>query len=101
MTFPFVLSEGKSRCTRPLGIRHDSKNNRLLIADAYLGVYAVDLANGAPQRIFPFPGDDFKVSFFDDLELLPDGRIAVTDASSKFQSHQFAEDYLEGRPNGR
>ncbi len=72
-----------------------------MVADAYLGLFAVDLRTGIPERIFPFPGDDFKVNFFDDLEILPEGRIAVSEASTKFQVHRLIEEYIEGRPHGR
>lgn len=41
-----LFSDSLETCGRPLGMRHDAKRNRLLVADAYLGVFAIDLQTG-------------------------------------------------------
>ncbi len=42
---PFIFSE-KQPCSRPLGMCFDAKGNRILTADAYLGVYEVKQQTG-------------------------------------------------------
>ena len=89
-------------CSRPLGIRFDTPRNRLVVADAYLGVCEVLQESGEVRRIFPFPDDsDFKVTFFNDLDVLPDGRIVVSEVSTKYPLHEIAKAAMESRPHGR
>ncbi len=53
-------------------------------------------------RVFPFPGDtEFKVTCFNDLDILPDGRLVVSEASARYPLHDYLNDFVEGRPTGR
>jgi sugar lactone lactonase YvrE len=83
---------------RPLGIKL-AADGSLLVADAYLGLLRVvpgrtveSLATGQGGRPFRFT---------DDLDLLPDGTVVFTDASSERGVDAFRMEVLEHRPNGR
>ncbi|BHF72360.1 hypothetical protein SprV_0401542400 [Sparganum proliferum] len=91
-------------CGRPLGLRYDESKDRLLVADAYLGLFAIDMQTEKVTKIFPINKaevDAVKVTFFNALDLLPDGRIVLTESSQKFALHNLIGDLLEGRPTGR
>ncbi|BHF72353.1 hypothetical protein SprV_0401541700 [Sparganum proliferum] len=91
-------------CGRPLGLRYDESKDRLLVADAYLGLFAIDMQTEKVTKIFPISKagvDAVKVTFFNALDLLPDGRIVLTESSQKFALHNLIGDLLEGRPTGR
>ncbi len=60
------------------------------------------LCAGRVGRVFPFPGDtEFKVTCFNDLDILPDGRLVVSEASTRYPLHDYLNDFVEGRPTGR
>ncbi|KAL7060114.1 hypothetical protein AAHC03_09607 [Spirometra sp. Aus1] len=91
-------------CGRPLGLRYDESKDRLLVADAYLGLFAIDMQTEKVTKIFPISKagvDAVKVTFFNALDMLPDGRIVLTESSQKFALHNLIGDVLEGRPTGR
>ncbi|VDL93453.1 unnamed protein product [Schistocephalus solidus] len=55
-------------------------------------------------KIFPLNTagvDPVKVTFFNALDMLPDGRIVMTESSQKFSLPNLIGDLLEGRPSGR
>lgn len=86
-------------CGRPLGLHYDETKDRILVADAYLGLFALDLSTGKPTKIFPRDGS--KMTLFNALTTLPDGRIVLSESSQKFQLKELIYDFLEGRPTGR
>ncbi|VEL22316.1 unnamed protein product [Protopolystoma xenopodis] len=100
--------ESINTCGRPLGLRIDKDRRRLIVADAYLGYLLTmvipfcsnELAKGSSQKLFPkeFP---YRVTCIDDIDILPDGRILVSEASDRFPLHNFMYALLDGRPNGR
>ncbi|VDN10728.1 unnamed protein product [Dibothriocephalus latus] len=95
-------------CGRPLGLHYDEPRNRLLVVDAYLGLFAIDLQTGKGaltkvKKIFPLNKAGVrpvKVTFFNSLDVLLDGRIVLTESSQKFVLHDLIGDLLEGRPTG-
>jgi len=70
-------------CGRPLGLRF-SRDGRLLVADAYLGVWAVDVDSGAKERLVdpgaPIAGQLPRLT--DDLDEDASGNLYWSDASA-------------------
>ncbi len=57
---------------------------------------------GQVGRVFPFPDDtDFKITCFNDLDILPDGRLVVSESSTRFPLDKLLEDLIEGHSSGR
>lgn len=83
---------------RPLGMQFDLEGN-LIVADAFEGLLSIsptgvmqvltDSVNGKPL-LFP-----------DDLDIASDGTIWFSDASQRFDQHNWMLDFLETRPTGR
>lgn len=83
---------------RPLGMQFDAEGN-LIVADAFKGLLSIsptgviqvltDSVNGK-QLLFP-----------DDLDIASDGTIWFSDASQRFNQHNWILDFLETRPTGR
>src|SRR5262249_12373918 len=45
--------------------------------------------------------DDSRIRLADDLDIAPDGRIFFSEASVRYNTHDWSSDMLEGRGNGR
>ncbi|CAJ0922267.1 unnamed protein product, partial [Mesorhabditis belari] len=93
------------RCGRPLGLRMTPKGE-LLVADAYLGLYIIDLDKEKVSKLFGSGsevGNDLTrpTRYLNDLDVLPDGRIVVSESSHRFDDRDFILDLFEHRPNGR
>ncbi|GMT24930.1 hypothetical protein PFISCL1PPCAC_16227, partial [Pristionchus fissidentatus] len=95
-----------TKCGRPLGIRF-SPTGTLLVVDAYLGLHEIDLVK---EKVFTLVRggrqiDDSPSSpplrFLNDVDVLPDGRIVMTECSHRFDDRDFIYEMLEHRPNGR
>lgn len=69
-------------CGRPLGLRF-SPDGRLLVADAYLGLFSVDVETGEKERLFdPLEEiDGVAPKLLDDLDIDSEGNIYWSDAS--------------------
>lgn len=52
------------------------------------------------ERVFPFD-DKFKVTMFDDLDILPNGDLVISEATTKYPYHQLAAEMMETTNNGR
>jgi sugar lactone lactonase YvrE len=83
---------------RPLGMVFDPRGN-LIVADAFRGLLSVwpdgtlvTLATGA---------DDVLFGFADDVDIAPDGRIYLSDASTKFGYGAHMLDVIEHGGRGR
>ncbi|XP_065372503.1 adipocyte plasma membrane-associated protein Hemomucin [Calliphora vicina] len=81
----------ESRCGRPLGLSFDSQGNNLLVADAYYGLWQVDLNSNkkkllvSPQQ--ELPGKDNlnrRAKTFNSVTVDKQGNIYWTDSSSDF-----------------
>lgn len=83
---------------RPLGLHWDH-SDRLLIADAYKGLLRMS-PDGQIETLATRCGNR-KLNFTEDLEILNSGVIYFSEASSRFDLHQWKRDLLEGAPNGR
>ncbi|KAF8373373.1 hypothetical protein PRIPAC_79802 [Pristionchus pacificus] len=94
------------KCGRPLGIRF-SPSGSLLVVDAYLGLFEIDLVK--EKVLILIRGgrhidDSFSstpIRFLNDVDVLPDGRIVITESSSRYDDRDFMYEMLEHRPNGR
>ncbi|CAJ0567099.1 unnamed protein product, partial [Mesorhabditis spiculigera] len=94
-----------SRCGRPLGLRITPKGE-LLVADAYLGLFLIDLDREKVSNLFASGSEvnnDLKnpTRYLNDLDVLPDGRIVMSESSHRFDDRDFLLDLFEHRPNGR
>uniref|UniRef100_A0A1I7TUA9 Str_synth domain-containing protein n=1 Tax=Caenorhabditis tropicalis TaxID=1561998 RepID=A0A1I7TUA9_9PELO len=93
-------------CGRPLGLRL-SDVGELIIADAYLGLFAINWQEEKVIKILgagELPTNDEKappIKYLNDLDILPDGRIIFSESSAKFDDRDFILDLFEHRPNGR
>jgi sugar lactone lactonase YvrE len=83
---------------RPLGVAFDA-GGRLLVADAYRGLLAIDQAGAVQVLSTGQGGRPFR--FTDDLAIASDGTVYFTDASDRFSLAEFKLDILEHRPRGR
>ena len=83
---------------RPLGMQFDSAGN-LVVADAFKGLLSISPAGTISVLTDSFAGK--KMLFVDDLDIAADGTIWFSDASQRFDQHNFIYDFLEARPSGR
>lgn len=81
---------------RPLGLRVDGGGG-LVIADAERGLLRLFMGRVEPLAT-SHEGRPFR--FVDDVEVLPDGRILFTEASSKLPLARYPEDIVEHGGNG-
>lgn len=93
-------------CGRPLGLRL-SDVGELVIADAYLGLFAINWQEEKVVKILgagELPANNENaapIKYLNDLDILPDGRVIFTESSTKFDDRDFILDLFEHRPNGR
>lgn len=83
---------------RPLGLHWDAAGN-LLVADAFAGLLSI-APDGTITTLLT-EADGQAMVFTDDLEITDDGIIYVSDASARFDQHDWKLDIIEGRPSGR
>ncbi|MFT6820142.1 MAG: sugar lactone lactonase YvrE [Myxococcota bacterium] len=91
-----VVTDGLER---PLGI-HGLPDGRLVVADALLGLVAVDVDTGAVEVLTTTCGGAPLV-FTDDVDVAADGTIWFTDATQRFQQSDWMMDILESGATGR
>lgn len=89
-----------------LGLTIDGKNT-LYVCVAGMGLYAVGqdrtvkrLSDQVPRSWLSIR-DDSRIKFAHDLDVAPDGRIYFSEATGRFDTHDWAADSLEMRGNGR
>ncbi|WND02139.1 SMP-30/gluconolactonase/LRE family protein [Temperatibacter marinus] len=90
----FVILEGG----RPLGLHFDSKGH-LIVADAFLGLLSISPTKEITVLSTSAGGLPYK--FVDDLDIDSKGMIYFSDASYKYDQHEYKLDLLEMKPNGR
>ncbi len=83
---------------RPLGMQFDARGN-LVVADAFEGLLSV--APDGAITVLADRVDGKKMLLVDDLDIAADGTIWFSDASQRFDVHDFFLDFLELRPTGR
>ncbi|KAH8362784.1 hypothetical protein KR084_000930 [Drosophila pseudotakahashii] len=80
----------ESRCGRPLGLAFDTQGNNLIIADAYYGLWQVDLASNkktllvSPAQELAGKSINRPAKIFNGLTVSKQGDIYWTDSSSDF-----------------
>ncbi len=91
---------------QPLGMAFDAYGN-LYVCVGGMGLYRV-----TPQRVVEKVTDetnrsllsvidDSRLRLADDLDIAPDGRIFFSEATVRYEMHEWPIDSLEGRGNGR
>lgn len=90
----------------PLGMEFD-RNGNLVVCVAGMGLYQVS-SEGMPKlltaetnRSLTSVVDDSTMKLADDCDILPDGRIVFSEATVRFEMHDWYADALESRGNGR
>ena len=83
---------------RPLGLDFDNEGN-LIVADALKGLLLINKDGTIKTLATDIKG--IKLNFTDDVDVGPDGMIYFTDASEKFNVHNYKADLFEHRPHGK
>lgn len=90
----------------PLGMAFDAQGN-LLICVGGMGLYSIapdgtskPLATQTKRSWYRIR-DDSSIRLADDLDVVPDGRVFFSDASTRFDGIEYMFDVTEARPNGR
>jgi simple sugar transport system permease protein/ribose transport system permease protein len=90
----------------PLGMAFD-REGRLNVCVAGMGLYQVEM-NGTVHRLTAETNrsllsvvDDSNMKLADDLDIAPDGTIYFSEATTRFEMHDWYADALESRGNGR
>ncbi|MFP3898041.1 MAG: SMP-30/gluconolactonase/LRE family protein [Dehalococcoidia bacterium] len=87
---------------RPLGLAFH--NDRLYIADAFVGLLYIDGATAASGHRVEVAADEVdgaKMLFVDDVAVASNGTVWFTDASMRFDQHNYVTDITESWPSGR
>lgn len=96
----------EARCGRPLGLAFDTQANNLIIADAYYGLWQVDLSSFKKKLLVSphqeLPGKDInrKAKVFNAVAVDRQGSIYWTDSSSDFPIQDIVFATL-ANPSGR
>ncbi|WP_198972823.1 ABC transporter permease [Xylophilus sp. ASV27] len=90
----------------PLGMNFDRGGN-LVVCVGGMGLYmvtpqreVVKLTDETPRSRFSII-DDSRLRLADDLDIAPDGRIFFSEATVRYNAHNWSTDMLESRGNGR
>lgn len=88
-------------CGRPLGLKFN-KNGELFVADAYYGIFKLDVTTGKYEKIVNIkkPIDGKAPNIVNSLDIASNGDIYWTDSSSEFALHDGVYTVLAD-PNGR
>lgn len=91
---------------QPLGMTFDSGKN-LYVCVGGMGLYRVtadrkvEKVTDETNRSWLSVVDDSRLRLADDLDIAPDGRIFFSEATVRYEMHEWPTDSLEGRGNGR
>jgi ribose transport system permease protein len=91
---------------QPLGLAFDRAGN-LLVCDGGMGLYMVTperevrVVTDETNRSRWSMTDDSRLRLADDLDIAPDGCIYFSEATTRYEMHEWAIDGHESRPNGR
>ncbi|MDE2606679.1 MAG: SMP-30/gluconolactonase/LRE family protein [Burkholderiales bacterium] len=91
---------------QPLGMAFDRQWN-LLVCVGGMGLYKVDpagevsLATDETNRSWSSINDDSRLRLADDLDIADDGRVFFSEATVRYEMHEWPVDGLEARGNGR
>ncbi|OJX75145.1 MAG: ABC transporter permease [Mesorhizobium sp. 65-26] len=91
---------------RPLGLAMDAEEN-IYVCVAGMGLYMVApdgttsrLADRTNRSLFTLI-DNSRLRLTDDLDIAPDGKVYFSEATYRFEMHEWMFDSLEGRASGR
>jgi len=91
---------------QPLGMAFDPDGN-LYVCIGGMGLYRVTperkiekVTDETNRSLFSI-ADDSRLRLADDLDIAPDGRIFFSEATVRYEMHEWQIDSLEGRGNGR
>ena len=90
----------------PLGMAFD-KDDNLHVCVGGMGVYRitpdrkVELVTDETNRSIYSVNDDSRMRLADDLDIAPDGKIWFSEATVRYEIHDWPIDALEARGNGR
>ncbi len=90
----------------PLGLAMDQQD-RLVVCDAGMGLYRIapdgvaEKLTDETNRTLLSINDDSRMRLADDLDIAPDGRIFFSEATIRYEMHNWIYDALESRGNGR
>lgn len=91
---------------QPLGLAFDGARN-LYVCVGGMGLYRVTperkvekVTDETSRSLFSII-DDSRLRLADDLDIAPDGRIFFSEATVRYEMHEWPTDSLEGRGNGR
>src|SRR5579864_8067065 len=91
---------------QPLGMAFD-RNDNLYVCIGGMGLYRitpdrkVEKATDETNRSLRSVNDDSRLRLADDLDITDDGRIFFSEATVRYEMHEWATDGLEARGNGR
>lgn len=92
---------------QPLGMAFDKSGN-LYVCVGGMGLYCIKRENRAVEKATDETGrswlsvvDDSRLRLADDLDIAPDGRVFFSEATVRYEMHEWPIDSLEGRGNGR
>jgi ribose transport system permease protein len=91
---------------QPLGMAFDRADN-LYVCVGGMGLYRitparkVEKATDETNRSLLSVTDDSRLRLADDLDIAPDGRIFFSEATVRYEMHEWPVDGLEARGNGR
>ena len=103
-----ILSDGGiiNWALEPLGLSFDAQQN-LYVCVGGMGLYRVtrdrqvEKVTDETNRSMFSVIDDSRLKLADDLDIAPDGRIFFSEATVRYEMHEWPTDALEGRGNGR
>lgn len=91
---------------QPLGLAFDRDNN-LNVCVGGMGLYrvrpdrTVERVTDETNRSWSSINDDSRLRLADDLDIADDGRIFFSEATTRYEMHEWPVDGLEARGNGR
>src|SRR6202034_3879704 len=91
---------------QPLGMAFD-RNDNLYVCIGGMGLYRVtpdrkvERATDETNRSLSSVNDDSRLRLADDLDIADDGRIFFSEATVRYEMHEWPVDGLEARGNGR
>ncbi|WP_319532642.1 SMP-30/gluconolactonase/LRE family protein [uncultured Cohaesibacter sp.] len=91
----------------PLGMSFDKQGN-LLVCVGGMGLYMVAKADRSVSKVTDETNrslfsvvDDSRLRLADDLDVAPDGKVYFSEATIRYEMHDWPVDALESRGNGR
>ncbi|CAO1334200.1 unnamed protein product [Diamesa tonsa] len=102
---PCQYPQEEAICGRPLGMAFDTKGDNLIVADAYLGIWEVNLSNGQKKQLVK-PEEELEgivpraAKFFNSVAVAKNGDIYWTDSTSDFAMQDGMLSFFSN-PSGR